>query len=644
MGPSHSKPVRPIVAALVLAACGLSPLHAALIPSADGLTVYDTVNNVTWLADFNLPADNRFTLPLCAPSNTAPCVNASGSMNYASAAAWVAALNAANYLGHTNWQLPTTPTTDRGCTKTGPNGNSFSFGCSASALGSLYYNALALHAPDTAVPIPASTAGPFRNLQPYLYWSRTSQGGNGFSTFSFDTGWQGANTTPHVMYVLPMIPGKIPGTPATAGNALQVNPGGQTVYDPVSNVTWLADANLAASNSLGLPPCQSATAPAICVNPDGAMNWDSAAQFVANMNNGSGYLGQTTWQIPPVDPNCSGYDCGGSANPMGELFYNQFGLAKGMAAVATPSITVGAFHNIQPYLYWSCLGATVQAACESAGPAPNFEWSFSFGNGFEGTDLLANDLFATAYFPGRLAASSGPVIAEVANAEGEAPVIAPNTWVEIKGGSLAPPGDSRIWQSADFHGAQMPTQLDQVGVTVNGKSAYVYYISPSQINILTPPDALSGSVQVVVTSGGTAGAAFTAKAQTISPSFFVFNGGPYVAAVHADGTLIGPATLYPGASTPAHPGEEIMLYANGFGATSVPVQAGSSIQSGTLAPLPVIRVGNIVANVKFAGLVAPGEFQFNIVVPPSLPNGDQSVTATFSGLTTPAANLITIHN
>ncbi len=31
-------------------------------------------------------------------------------------------------------------------------------------------------------------------------------------------------------------------------------------------------------------------------------------------------------------------------------------------------------------------------------PAPNFEWSFSFGNGFLGTDLLANDLYVTAYF------------------------------------------------------------------------------------------------------------------------------------------------------------------------------------------------------------------------------------------------------
>jgi hypothetical protein len=87
----------------------------------------------------------------------------------------------------------------------------------------------------------------------------------------------------------------------------------------------------------------------------------------------------------------------------------------------------------------------------------------------------------------------GPVVSEVANAEGESPAIAPNTWVEIKGVNRVPAG-------------------------------------PTQINVLTPPGAMNGPVQVVVTDGGTVFAAFTVQAQPISPSFFVFDGGPYVAA------------------------------------------------------------------------------------------------------------------
>lgn len=375
------------------------PAGATAIPGADGMTVYDTVNNVTWLADANLAATNRFTLPLCAPSAGQPCVNASGSMNYAAAVAWVAAMNAANYLGHSNWQLPTTPPNDSGCSKIGPNGNSFGYGCAASALGSLYYGTLALHAPNTAVPIPSNLVGPFLNLQPYLYWSQTSAGSGGYATFSFSTGWEGANTVTHVIYVLPMIPGKLPGTPAAASQKLELNPGGQTVYDPVSNVTWVADADLAATRAFGLPPCQNPTTPAVCVNADGAMNWDSVNQFIANMN-GQSYLGQTNWQIPPIDPSCGGYNCGSAASPMGELFYGQFGLSKGASAVPVPNIAVGLFHNIQPYLYWTCLAARVQDACETTPPVPNQEWSFSFGNGFEGTDVLTNDMYVTAYFVG----------------------------------------------------------------------------------------------------------------------------------------------------------------------------------------------------------------------------------------------------
>jgi hypothetical protein len=108
--------------------------------SPDGATVYDAVNGINWLADANLAATNRFGLPVCTASGAQPCVNASGLMNYAAAAAWVQAMNAANYLGHNNWQLPTTPPLDRGCGKTGPNGNSVGFGCTASALGSLFYS------------------------------------------------------------------------------------------------------------------------------------------------------------------------------------------------------------------------------------------------------------------------------------------------------------------------------------------------------------------------------------------------------------------------------------------------------------------------------------------------------------------------
>jgi hypothetical protein len=108
---------------------------STLTLSSDGLTVYDSVNGITWLANANLGASNRFGLPACTGTNVGvqTCVNPSGSMNYGAAAAWVAAMNAANYLGHSNWQLPTTPLNDNNCGKTGPNGQNFGYGCTAGA-------------------------------------------------------------------------------------------------------------------------------------------------------------------------------------------------------------------------------------------------------------------------------------------------------------------------------------------------------------------------------------------------------------------------------------------------------------------------------------------------------------------------------
>jgi uncharacterized protein (TIGR03437 family) len=641
--------LRALSGVVALFACALPPLRAGmpLTLSPDGISVYDTVNNISWLADFNLAATNRFGLPLCATtSSTVPCVNPSGSMNWVGATAWIAAMNAANYLGHTDWQLPTTPLMETGsCSAVGPQHNSFGANCNLGALGSLYYNALGLTFPNTAVPIPHSHVGPFSNLQPYFYWSQSGDGGLGQSVFSFGAGSQGGNTPDNFQYVLPMIPGKIPGTPPASGMGLQVNPGGQTVYDPIGIVTWLANANLAATNTFGLPICTDPTISSICVAQDGSMNLAGAMQFIANMNayNGVGYLGQTTWELPPSNPSCPSYNCADKGNPMGILYYDQFGLSAATPAVPTPNVAVGPFHNLQPYIYWSCQAVAIQDRCDGVGPNMGIaEWAFSFGNGFLGTDRLEADYYVTAYFVGSPNLTTGPEIAEVANAESGIPIIAPNTWIVINGANLA--RDSRFWQLSDLLSGHLPTKLDGVSVTVNGKSAYVYEISPSQLIVLTPPDAISGSVSVVVTNNGSASALFSAQAASISPSLFVASGGQYVVSTPSFAGVLGLLTLVPGFATPVRPGQVVSLFGDGFGPTSTPVVSGSLFQFGTVSPAPAIAIGGVAATVHSAGLVAPGVYQFNVVIPSGLADGDQSIVATFDGQSTQPGTLITIHN
>jgi len=409
------------------------PAHWQRVLIPDGETVYDTVNHVTWLADGNLAAQGvpgtlnfRFGLPVCpdlTKEPTEPCVNPSGSMSYPSAVAWVAGMNAANYLGHDTWQLPTAPHKDSGCSGTGPkpNRNSFAFGCKKNALGFLYYDALGFTAPDTAIPIPPNTVGPFSNFQPNTYWSG-SGGGNPSSlactiaNFNFASGAQGGGCGGDFADVLPMIDGEEDGVSIPPGSKLYVNKDG-TVYDPGTKKTWLGDANLAANwlpgstlgefDTLGLPRCKTAPDTTPCVALDGSMNYESAQQLIKNMNaydNGPGisrgYLLQHKWKLPPLEASCPTYGCGGDRNPMGNLYYDQLNFLAGTPVVPVPDIAVGPFNHLVPFPYWECLADAIQDACETADPAPNFEWGFSFGDGFLGTARLTADHFVTAYYVG----------------------------------------------------------------------------------------------------------------------------------------------------------------------------------------------------------------------------------------------------
>ncbi len=365
------------------------PSSAQLLPALNGQVVFDPALNVTWLADANLAATQTFGVA---------GINRSGSMTFATAQAWVAAMNASRFMGRNDWQLPTFPRADSTCGS--KNKINFGFGCHASALGSLYYAGLRLREPNTAVPMPPSRTGPFSNFQPYLYWTGTPNihhpQNKGFETFSFASGFHGANVEKHVMYVLPMIRGKLPDTPPARGKGLQVNPGGITVYDPVDSVTWLANANLAASDTLGVPG----------INRDGSMSHQTALAFIAAMNADRRYAQSKPWELPFVnapDPSCDamkdfGFGCAGS--PLGGLYYKQLKLEPGQPVVPTPNVHVGPFENLQPYLYWGCGAASAQLPCGKQPPAPDFEWSFSFGNGFQGTDVDFNELYVMVYHPG----------------------------------------------------------------------------------------------------------------------------------------------------------------------------------------------------------------------------------------------------
>ncbi|MBZ5604655.1 MAG: hypothetical protein LAO79_20340, partial [Acidobacteriia bacterium] len=195
------------------------------------------------------------------------------------------------------------------------------------------------------------------------------------------------------------------------------------------------------------------------------------------------------------------------------------------------------------------------------------------------------------------------------------------------------------------------TQLHGISVTVNNRPAFVYFYcsaatDPScasdQINALTPLDSTTGQVPVIVTNGSASSAPFSATMKTIAPSFLLFSTQGYIVATHTDYSLIGPANLYPGKSTPAKTGETIAAYAVGFGLPNGTLTNGSSSQSGSLPALPVCKIGGNNAALAFAGLVSPGLYQLNITIPPSTPSGDNPISCTYGGSATPSGDLITV--
>jgi uncharacterized protein (TIGR03437 family) len=230
------------------------------------------------------------------------------------------------------------------------------------------------------------------------------------------------------------------------------------------------------------------------------------------------------------------------------------------------------------------------------------------------------------------AAANGVINAATATA-GPA---APNSWVTIFGTNLA--ATTRAWAAEDFVNGGMPFSLDGVSVLVNQfgapRLAYVGYVSPTQVNFLLPSDFTpsAATVQVRNPAGMTTAVACTVAANAGQ----LFMGeGKAVLGAHANGTLLGKGA-------PAAPGETIVIYGTGLGATSPALIAGVvPAESASLATAPRVTIGGTAATVTSATVVAgsAGVYQIVVQVPTDAPNGDLPVVVILGTTNTEAAVL-----
>lgn len=245
-----------------------------------------------------------------------------------------------------------------------------------------------------------------------------------------------------------------------------------------------------------------------------------------------------------------------------------------------------------------------------------------------------------------MTSTTGPVptITSIVTTSSNLPQIAQNTWIEIHGNNLSTV--TTTWSNSNFSNG-LPTTLGNVSVTVDNMPVAIFYVSPTQVNVLAPLDNATGPVTVqVMTPYGQTVSPPVNELQT-SPAFFILDLAGHVAALKQNNSLLGPASLDQNGVTfyPATPGETVSLYATGFGQTNPPLtnQLGNvGPMALSLPTLPGVTIGGNPAFVSFAGLTAPGLYQFNVVIPSNAPAGDLPLVATYNGVPTQKGVVITV--
>jgi adhesin/invasin len=177
----------------------------------------------------------------------------------------------------------------------------------------------------------------------------------------------------------------------------------------------------------------------------------------------------------------------------------------------------------------------------------------------------------------------------------------------------------------------LPTVLGGTSVSVDGFTAPLYYMSPTQINFQMPSASRPPAASVVVNNGAPglrASASYEAALSGVDPGIFVTS-GRRASALNGDLSIHTPAT-------PIAAGEYVILYLTGQGAVTPAVADGAPAPG---LPLSIfnasatVKIGTKDAVVTYQGL-APGFAglaQLNVIVPAGLPPGNQPVIVSQNG-------------
>lgn len=134
------------------------------------------------------------------------------------------------------------------------------------------------------------------------------------------------------------------------------------VYDSDQNITWLKDANYAATQYINSNGAQGSDV--------GAMDWTTANAWANTLV----FAGNTGWRLPTADGSCD-YSTDCITSELGHLFYTGLGGTRDTPITDSHNANFDLFINIQAAGYWT------QTALATDN---TFAWNF---DNFDGTQL-----------------------------------------------------------------------------------------------------------------------------------------------------------------------------------------------------------------------------------------------------------------
>lgn len=234
----------------------------------------------------------------------------------------------------------------------------------------------------------------------------------------------------------------------------------------------------------------------------------------------------------------------------------------------------------------------------------------------------------TTQIAGAITPNTAPVLAKGGTLHNLNPVI---------GGALAPGTVSQVFGTGMAASTTSPgviplqTSFGGTSMIVGGLEAPLYYVSSGQLTVQIPNELTPNrQYAVIVSANGALTLPDSIDVVSVQPGVAQFTNGDLIAQ-HPDYSLVD-------AAHPAQPGEYLIMYLAGLGATTPAVKSGSPAPATSLSPAnvqPTVTVDGVNASTVYAGLTPGGIglYQINFQVPDSARNGSLEVVVKQGGVT-----------